>query len=145
MDMLFLLFENTLLDGQDSGGATFLHAAVKSGLVPVVQYLLEKCPQLAQLPNTVGEFAADMAIDEFDALTEYQYGVHKSYAEYTAEMQRDTSEKILKIYQKHKIPLQASNFPALLNDDKWVSILSKMRLEKALEENEFVQTVKRKM
>lgn len=145
MDMFLVLLENTPLNYQNSQGDTFLHAAVQSGLLPAVQHLLEQSPQLAQISNCTGERAADMVINEFDTLTEYQYGVHASYSEYTAELQRDTSEKILKIYQKCKIDLQPSNFPALLEDPNWRAILSKMQLEKALENTELVQSSKRKI
>lgn len=145
MDMFLVLLENSPLNYQNSNGDTFLHAAIQSGLLPAVQYLLERDPQLAHKSNCTGALAADMVINEFDTLAEYQYGVYTSHFEYTAHMQRDTSQKILKIYQKHKIDLQPSNFPALLEDPNWRALLSKIQLEKALENTEQVQSSKRKI
>lgn len=145
LDMFLILLENTALNYRNPEGDTFLHAAIKSGMLPAVQYLLERAPQLTQVSNGAGKFAADMVIEQFDELKEYQYGVHASYSEYIAEMQRDTSKKILKIYQKHHIHIQGSNFPALLEDPNWRALLSKMQLEKALGESEAIQQNKRKM
>lgn len=145
MRMFELLVEDTDLNYQNQQGNTFLHAAVRSGLLPAVEYLLQNNPQLAQVPNNDGKYAADVTIEEFDKLTEYQYGVHANYSEYLEELRRDTSKKILKIFQKHTIDLQESNFPALLNDEKWRSILSKQRLETALGETKSVQNNKRKI
>jgi len=145
MEMFVALLDNTSLNYQNAQGDTLLHAAVKSGLLPAVQYLLENNPQLSQVRNNDGKCAADVTIEEFDKLTDFQNSVHSSYSDLTHEMQCDTSKKILKLYQKHHIDLQESNFPALLEDPKWQALLSKMRLEKALGENETAHKNKKKM
>lgn len=145
MQMFEMLVEGVDLNYQTKNGNTFLHASIQSGLLPAVEYLLQSNPQLAHVPNNDGTYPADMTIEEFDKLTEYQYGVHANYSAYLEELRRDTSQKILKIYQKHTIDLHDSNFPALLNDEKWRSILSKQRLEAALGEAKPVQNSTRKM
>lgn len=145
MQMFEMLIEGIDLNYQNQTGNTFLHAAIQSGLLPAVEYLLKNNPQLAQVPNNDGKYAADMTIEEFDKLIDYRYGVHASYSECIAKMQHDTSKKILKIFQKHNIHLQESNFPSLLEDPNWRALLSKMSLEKALENRESIQQNKRKM
>lgn len=132
IQMVEMLLDGIAVNHQNSDGNTFLHAAIQSGLVSTVEYLLMCDPHLAGVRNTNGKTPADINIEEFDKLIHYQHGVHQSYSDVSLKMQQDTSKKILKLFNKYHVEIYETNFPALIEDEQWRAILSKQRLERVL-------------